>query len=77
MVLGMLPTAVMGGEGSAFRAPMATAVIGGVIVSTFLTLIVVPVVYVFMDRFTLKQRSSATIDVARLEAQHSLPPEHQ
>ncbi len=55
MVLGMLPTAITGGEGSAFRAPMATAVIGGVIVSTFLTLIVVPVVYIYMDRFSLKK----------------------
>lgn len=54
MVLGMLPTAVKGGEGAAFRAPMAIAVIGGVVVSTFLTLVVVPVVYVYMDRFTRK-----------------------
>jgi HAE1 family hydrophobic/amphiphilic exporter-1 len=77
MVLGMLPTALKGGEGSAFRAPMATAVIGGVIVSTFLTLIVVPVVYVFMDRFTLKgsRRSAATIDVAKIEAKNSLSSE--
>ncbi len=56
MVLGMLPTAIKGGEGSAFRAPMAIAVIGGVIVSTFLTLVVVPVVYVYMDRLRFKKR---------------------
>ncbi|HXW53047.1 MAG TPA: efflux RND transporter permease subunit [Myxococcota bacterium] len=59
MVLGMLPTAIKGGDGAAFRAPMATAVIGGVIVSTFLTLVVVPVVYIYMDRFTLKGRKKA------------------
>ncbi len=59
MVLGMLPTAIKGGDGAAFRAPMATAVIGGVIVSTFLTLVVVPVVYIYMDRFTLKGRKQA------------------
>jgi multidrug efflux pump subunit AcrB len=53
MVLGMLPTAIKGGEGAAFRAPMATAVIGGVITSTFLTLVVVPVVYIYMDRINL------------------------
>jgi hydrophobe/amphiphile efflux-1 (HAE1) family protein len=56
MVLGMLPTAVGRGEGSEFRAPMSTAVIGGVITSTLLTLVVVPVVYVWVDRFTLRGR---------------------
>jgi hydrophobe/amphiphile efflux-1 (HAE1) family protein len=52
MVLGMLPTAISNGEGSEFRQPMAIAVIGGVITSTFLTLLVVPVVYTWLDRFT-------------------------
>lgn len=56
MVLGMLPTALSHGEGSEFRAPMSIAVIGGVITSTFLTLLVVPVVYTWMDGFTLKGR---------------------
>jgi HAE1 family hydrophobic/amphiphilic exporter-1 len=63
MVLGMLPAAVSRGEGSEVRQPMALAVIGGVITSTFLTLIVVPVVYTWMDRFTRKKRSAATVDV--------------
>lgn len=54
MVLGMLPTAIGKGEGSEFRAPMSLAVIGGVISSTLLTLIVIPVVYVWVDRFTLR-----------------------
>lgn len=45
MVLGMLPTAIGKGEGSEFRAPMAIAVIGGVISSTLLSLVVVPVFY--------------------------------
>jgi HAE1 family hydrophobic/amphiphilic exporter-1 len=65
MVLGMLPTAIARAEGSEFRAPMAIAVIGGVITSTFLTLIVVPVVYTWMDRFTLKKKSAATHDPFR------------
>jgi multidrug efflux pump subunit AcrB len=51
MVLGMLPTALGNGIGSEFRAPMAVSVIGGVISSTFLTLIVVPVVYLGIERF--------------------------
>jgi hypothetical protein len=37
------------GEGGAFRAPMATAVIGGIIVSTVLSLVVVPAFYLIMD----------------------------
>jgi HAE1 family hydrophobic/amphiphilic exporter-1 len=52
MVLGMLPTAMSTGSGSEFRSPMAISVIGGVITSTVLTLVVVPVVYLWMDRFT-------------------------
>jgi multidrug efflux pump subunit AcrB len=50
MVLGMLPTAIGRGMGSEFRAPMAIAVIGGVITSTMLTLWVVPVVFVWVER---------------------------
>lgn len=69
MVLGMLPTALTRAEGSEFRAPMAIAVIGGVVVSTFLTLVVVPVVYTFMDAFTLKRRSAATRDPFRQAAE--------
>jgi HAE1 family hydrophobic/amphiphilic exporter-1 len=63
MVLGMLPGALSRGEGSEMRVPMALAVIGGVITSTFLTLIVVPVVYTWMDKLTRKGRSAATVDV--------------
>jgi HAE1 family hydrophobic/amphiphilic exporter-1 len=51
MIFGMLPTALALGEGGEFRAPMARAVIGGLITSTLLTLIVVPVVYTFFDDF--------------------------
>jgi HAE1 family hydrophobic/amphiphilic exporter-1 len=51
MIFGMLPTALALGEGGEFRAPMARAVIGGLITSTMLTLIVVPVVYSYLDDF--------------------------
>ncbi len=51
MIFGMLPTALALGSGSEFRAPMAFAVIGGLITSTLLTLVVVPVVYTYMDDF--------------------------
>jgi HAE1 family hydrophobic/amphiphilic exporter-1 len=51
MIGGMLPVALMlgGGAGSEMRAPMAVVVIGGLITSTLLTLIVVPVVYALFD----------------------------
>jgi HAE1 family hydrophobic/amphiphilic exporter-1 len=49
MIFGMLPIALAMGEGGGFRAPMARAVIGGLITSTMLTLVVVPVVYTYMD----------------------------
>jgi HAE1 family hydrophobic/amphiphilic exporter-1 len=49
MVFGMLPTALKIGEGAEQRAPMAIAVIGGLITSTLLTLVVVPVVYTLID----------------------------
>jgi HAE1 family hydrophobic/amphiphilic exporter-1 len=49
MILGMLPIALALGEGGEGRAPMAIVVIGGLISSTVLTLIVVPVVYSFFE----------------------------
>jgi len=51
MIAGMLPAALGLGEGAEFRAPMAVAVIGGIISSTFLTLVVVPAMYTLMDDF--------------------------
>src|SRR3982751_1964819 len=45
----MIPLALALGEGSEQRAPMARAVIGGLITSTLLTLFVVPVVYTLLD----------------------------
>ena len=51
MIFGMLPLASGLGEGGEQRAPMGQAVIGGVITSGFLTLIVVPVIYTYLDDF--------------------------
>ena len=64
MIAGMMPVAMALGEGGGFRAPMARAVIGGLITSTMLTLIVVPVAYTYFDdmgswvkrRFVSKER---------------------
>ncbi|MGZ5204952.1 MAG: efflux RND transporter permease subunit [Caldimonas sp.] len=49
MVFGMIPLAFALSEGSEQRAPMGQAVIGGVITSSLLTLVVVPVVYCYLD----------------------------
>jgi HAE1 family hydrophobic/amphiphilic exporter-1 len=51
MIFGMLPLAFAIGAGAEMRAPMARAVIGGLITSTLLSLVVVPVVYTFLDDF--------------------------
>ncbi len=56
MIAGMLPVALALGEGGEFRAPMARAVIGGLITSTLLTLIVVPVAYTYLDGFGARLR---------------------
>jgi HAE1 family hydrophobic/amphiphilic exporter-1 len=53
MMAGMLPTALGLGQGSSFRQPMAVAVIGGLISSTALSLVLVPVVYEFIDLFEI------------------------
>jgi HAE1 family hydrophobic/amphiphilic exporter-1 len=49
MIFGMLPLALAIGAGAEMRAPLARAVIGGLITSTFLTLLVVPVTYTLLD----------------------------
>jgi len=68
MIFGMLPLALELGAGAEFRAPMARAVIGGLITSTLLTLIIVPVVYTYLD--DLGER------VTRRLTRHSLAYDH-
>jgi HAE1 family hydrophobic/amphiphilic exporter-1 len=48
MIFGMLPLALSNGEGTEVRKPMAYAIIGGMVTSTLLTLVVVPVLYSFL-----------------------------
>ena len=57
MIFGMLPLALAFGAGSEQQSPMAHAVIGGIVTSTIMTLVVVPVLYTYMD--TLGNRASA------------------
>jgi len=49
MIAGMVPIALGIGAGSQTRSPMAMAVIGGLMTSTLLTLVVIPVVFTYMD----------------------------
>ncbi|MCI0696988.1 efflux RND transporter permease subunit [candidate division KSB1 bacterium] len=51
-VFGILPIAIGLGAGAEARRPLGIAVVGGVLLSTFLTLVVVPVVYTLLSRFT-------------------------
>lgn len=67
MVLGMLPTAVGNGEGSEFRGPMAIAVIGGVVSSTLLSLVVVPVFYLAIEGLKGKWRRNRPVAQPVLE----------
>ncbi len=56
MVFGMVPLAFALSEGAEQRAPMGQAVIGGVIASSLLTLVVVPVVYCYLDDLSVWAR---------------------
>ncbi|HXK62288.1 MAG TPA: efflux RND transporter permease subunit, partial [Acidobacteriota bacterium] len=49
-VLGLIPMALSWGEGAEVRAPMAITVMGGLTFSTLLTLVLIPVVYEYLDR---------------------------
>lgn len=54
MVLAMLPIALRVGRASEQRAPLGVAVMGGLIVSTLLTLVMIPVIYTLFDDLTIK-----------------------
>ena len=55
-IAGMTPVALAMSEGGEMRAPMAVAAIGGLITSTLLTLVVVPVVYTLLDGASVRFR---------------------
>jgi HAE1 family hydrophobic/amphiphilic exporter-1 len=66
-VLGLLPMAMGLGEGSEMRTPMAITVIGGLLTSTMLTLLVIPVMYSLLDRRR---------DVEQIESSETRPAAH-
>jgi multidrug efflux pump subunit AcrB len=61
-VLGMLPIALGFGAGAELRAPMAIAIIGGLMTSTLLSLVVVPVLYQRLDRLRPRYGERQRID---------------
>lgn len=63
-ILGLMPMALGFGDGAEVRTPMAITVIGGIAVSTLLTLVVIPVVYSLMTR----ARRAADVPLSRFEA---------
>jgi hydrophobe/amphiphile efflux-1 (HAE1) family protein len=76
MIAGMFPIALGLGAGSEARAPMAVAVIGGLLTSTVLTLVVVPVVFSYVDDFQswLERRFKSRQKDSALEAK--IPSSH-
>jgi HAE1 family hydrophobic/amphiphilic exporter-1 len=72
MVFGMVPLAFALTEGSEQRAPMGQAVIGGVITSSLLTLVVVPVVYCYMDDLAQWMRR-ASVRALRISPEKARP----
>jgi HAE1 family hydrophobic/amphiphilic exporter-1 len=69
-ILGLMPMALGIGEGAEVRAPMAITVIGGVLLTTFLTLLVIPVVYSVLDRKTYVVHTLPAGAVAEAAAHH-------
>lgn len=79
-VLGMLPLALGIGKGSELQSPLATAVVGGLMTSTFLTLFIVPVVYTIFDdlakRFRKDDRDLAAPEMVGPSVASTGPVEH-
>jgi len=65
-LLGTLPIALGYGEGADARQPLGLAVVGGLVVSQFLTLYITPVIYLYMERFQAWVRPSRGIALAPL-----------
>ena len=59
--VGFLPMAIATGAGAEVQKPLATVVIGGLIPSTLLSLLVLPAVYVWLDRTAAAQRQETPV----------------
>ena len=73
LIAGMIPVALGRGEGAQFRAPLGTAIIGGVLTSTLLTLLVIPTFYEVMDEW--RSRLARRFGMSPpMTAEHAIPP---
>jgi len=75
MIAGMLPLAMGLGESGEVQAPMGRAIIGGVITSTVLTLVVVPVLYAYLDDWEVARRARRDRRIERRTAAAVARPE--
>jgi len=76
MIGGMMPLALGIGEGGEAQAPMGRAIIGGVITSTLLTLVVVPVLYTYLDALNQRTRKRRETKAAAHAAARETAPLH-
>ena len=73
LIAGMIPVALGHGEGAQFRAPLGVAVIGGVVTSTFLTLLVIPTGYEILDEWRRALMRLFGKTPKQMTAEHALP----
>ena len=73
LIAGMIPVALGHGEGADFRAPLGRAIIGGVITSTFLTLLVIPTIYEILDDWRLKVSGFMNFPVRPATDEYQVP----
>jgi multidrug efflux pump subunit AcrB len=66
-LLGALPLALENGTGSELRRPMGVAIVGGLLVSQFLTLYTTPVIYLYLDRLGNRFRAKTAADAESTE----------
>ena len=73
LIAGMIPVALGRGEGAQFRAPLGVAVIGGVVTSTFLTLLVIPTGYEILDEWRRALLRMFGKTPKQMTAEHAVP----
>jgi len=74
--LGFIPMAVATGPGAEVQRPLATVVIGGILSATFLTLILLPVLYALLERETHREEVEAAHGVKHGEPDSSAELQH-